>query len=54
MEAVSFYETFFNSLQSYIESLQNKLHGNEDSGSIKDGEFIDQLCDCQLLKNFAQ
>jgi hypothetical protein len=25
-------------------------HGNEPSGSIKGGEFFDQLNDCQLLK----
>jgi hypothetical protein len=25
-------------------------HGNEPSGSIKGGEFVGQLCDCQLLK----
>jgi hypothetical protein len=25
-------------------------HGNEPSGSIKGGEFIDKLSDCQLLK----
>jgi hypothetical protein len=25
-------------------------HGNEPSGSIKGGEFLDQLSDCQLLK----
>jgi hypothetical protein len=25
-------------------------HGNEPSGSIKGGEFLDQLNDCQLLK----
>jgi hypothetical protein len=25
-------------------------HGNEPSGSIKDGEFFDYLCDYQLLK----
>jgi hypothetical protein len=25
-------------------------HGNEPSGSIKCGEFLDQLSDCQLLK----
>jgi hypothetical protein len=25
-------------------------HGNEPSGSIKGGEFLDKLSDCQLLK----
>jgi hypothetical protein len=25
-------------------------HGNETSGIISDGEFLDQLKDCQLLK----
>jgi hypothetical protein len=25
-------------------------HGNEPSGSIKGGEFVDYLDDCQLLK----
>jgi hypothetical protein len=25
-------------------------HGNEPSGSIKGGEFVDQLSDCQLVK----
>jgi hypothetical protein len=25
-------------------------YGNESAGCIKDGEFIDQLSDCQLLK----
>jgi len=28
-------------------------HGNEPSGSIKDGEFFDQLSDYQLLKDSA-
>jgi hypothetical protein len=26
--------------------------GNENSVSIKDGEFLDWLCDCGLLKNY--
>jgi hypothetical protein len=28
-------------------------HGNEPSGSIKGGELLDQLSDCQLLKDYA-
>jgi hypothetical protein len=26
---------------------------NEPSGSVKDGEFLDQMSDCQLLKDSA-
>jgi hypothetical protein len=26
-------------------------HGNETSGSVKGGEFVDQLSDCQFLKD---
>jgi len=28
-------------------------HGNEPSGSIKSGKFLDQLSDCQLLKKHS-
>jgi len=28
-------------------------HGNEPSGSIEDGELLDQLSDCHLLKKLT-
>jgi hypothetical protein len=28
----------------------SRVHGDELSGSIKGGEFLDKLSDCQLLK----
>jgi hypothetical protein len=31
--------------------MESYEHGNEASGSIKDGEFLDQVSDYQLLKN---
>jgi hypothetical protein len=37
----------------WIHLAQDRVHGNEPSGSIKGGEFLSQLRNCQVLQKVS-